>query len=82
MHALQNLFRMNAGCSPAEKRVLLTALHAAADIYYCESCKTALSWKCLRYAISCRFIKKLYMCISTEAAFESSQKYKKANSEK
>lgn len=37
-------FRVNVGCGPAEERVLLTGLHAVADIY-CESCKTMLGWK-------------------------------------
>lgn len=35
---------MNVGCGPAEERVLLTGLHAVADIY-CECCKTTLGWK-------------------------------------
>jgi hypothetical protein len=29
---------------PAEERVLLTGLHAVADIY-CDCCKTTLGWK-------------------------------------
>lgn len=36
--------RLNVGCGPAEERVLLTGLHAVADIY-CENCKTTLGWK-------------------------------------
>ncbi|CAB54236.1 Protein yippee-like F37A8.5 [Caenorhabditis elegans] len=35
---------VNVGCGPAEERVLLTGLHAVADIY-CEICKTTLGWK-------------------------------------
>ncbi|XP_044760653.1 protein yippee-like 2 isoform X1 [Coccinella septempunctata] len=35
---------VNVGCGPAEERVLLTGLHAVADIY-CECCKTILGWK-------------------------------------
>ncbi|KAI5613006.1 protein yippee-like 1 [Silurus asotus] len=35
---------VNIGCGPAEERVLLTGLHAVADIY-CENCKTTLGWK-------------------------------------
>ncbi|GBP55305.1 Protein yippee-like 1 [Eumeta japonica] len=35
---------VNVGCGPAEERVLLTGLHAVADIY-CECCKTMLGWK-------------------------------------
>lgn len=31
-------------CGQAEERVLLTGLHAVADIY-CECCKTPLGWK-------------------------------------
>uniref|UniRef100_F6TGV2 Protein yippee-like n=1 Tax=Equus caballus TaxID=9796 RepID=F6TGV2_HORSE len=38
------LERVNVGCGPAEERVLLTGLHAVADIY-CENCKTTLGWK-------------------------------------
>lgn len=38
------VFRVNVGCGPAEERVLLTGLHAVADIY-CECCKTTLGWK-------------------------------------
>ncbi|KAF7244410.1 Protein yippee-like 2, partial [Varanus komodoensis] len=37
-------FLVNVGCGPAEERVLLTGLHAVADIY-CENCKTTLGWK-------------------------------------
>ncbi|XP_065055449.1 protein yippee-like 1 isoform X2 [Rhopilema esculentum] len=37
---------VNIACGPAEERVLLTGLHAVADIY-CESCKTTLGWKYL-----------------------------------
>ncbi|ELK01732.1 Protein yippee-like 2 [Pteropus alecto] len=36
--------KVNVGCGPAEERVLLTGLHAVADIY-CENCKTTLGWK-------------------------------------
>ncbi|GAB1296623.1 Protein yippee-like 2 [Apodemus speciosus] len=36
--------QVNVGCGPAEERVLLTGLHAVADIY-CENCKTTLGWK-------------------------------------
>uniref|UniRef100_A0AAR2JRD9 Protein yippee-like n=1 Tax=Pygocentrus nattereri TaxID=42514 RepID=A0AAR2JRD9_PYGNA len=39
-----SLCRVNVGCGPAEERVLLTGLHAVADIY-CENCKTTLGWK-------------------------------------
>lgn len=37
-------YRVNVGCGPAEERVLLTGLHAVADIH-CENCKTTLGWK-------------------------------------
>lgn len=40
-------FRVNVGCGPAEERVLLTGLHAVADIF-CECCKTTLGWKYVR----------------------------------
>ena len=36
--------RVNIGCGRAEERILLTGLHAVADIY-CNSCKTTLGWK-------------------------------------
>uniref|UniRef100_A0A8C4XGJ4 Protein yippee-like n=1 Tax=Erpetoichthys calabaricus TaxID=27687 RepID=A0A8C4XGJ4_ERPCA len=39
-----SLRSVNVGCGPAEERVLLTGLHAVADIY-CENCKTTLGWK-------------------------------------
>ncbi|KAJ0058381.1 hypothetical protein NL108_013901, partial [Boleophthalmus pectinirostris] len=35
---------VNVGCGPAEERLLLTGLHAVADIY-CENCHTTLGWK-------------------------------------
>lgn len=35
---------VNVGCGPAEERVLLTGLHAVADIY-CLCCRTTLGWK-------------------------------------
>ena len=35
---------VNIGCGQAEERVLLTGLHAVADIY-CDCCKTVLGWK-------------------------------------
>lgn len=38
------VYSVNVGCGPAEERVLLTGLHAVADIY-CECCKTTLGWK-------------------------------------
>ena len=38
------VFSVNIGCGPAEERVLLTGLHAVADIF-CECCKTTLGWK-------------------------------------
>ena len=36
--------RVNVGTGPSEERVLITGLHAVADIY-CECCKTPLGWK-------------------------------------
>ncbi|XP_054699990.1 protein yippee-like 1 isoform X1 [Grus americana] len=41
---LEKEMQVNVGCGPAEERVLLTGLHAVADIY-CENCKTTLGWK-------------------------------------
>jgi len=38
---------VNVGCGPAEERLLLTGLHAVADIY-CENCHTTLGWKYVR----------------------------------
>jgi len=35
---------VNVGCGQAEERVLLTGLHAVADIF-CDCCKTTLGWK-------------------------------------
>ncbi|XP_041785218.1 protein yippee-like isoform X2 [Anopheles merus] len=35
---------VNVACGQAEERVLLTGLHAVADIY-CECCRTPLGWK-------------------------------------
>lgn len=35
---------VNVACGQTEERVLLTGLHAVADIY-CECCKTPLGWK-------------------------------------
>ncbi|XP_030379001.1 protein yippee-like CG15309 [Scaptodrosophila lebanonensis] len=35
---------VNVGCGQTEERVLLTGLHAVADIY-CDCCKTPLGWK-------------------------------------
>ena len=36
--------RVNIACGRAEERILLTGLHAVADIY-CSSCRTTLGWK-------------------------------------
>lgn len=46
--------RVNVGCGPAEERVLLTGLHAVADIY-CENCKTTLGWKYVRGSMGVEF---------------------------
>jgi len=35
---------VNVSCGQAEERILLTGLHAVADIY-CDCCKTNLGWK-------------------------------------
>ncbi len=37
-------FSVNIKCGRAEERVLLTGLHAVADIH-CSNCKTTLGWK-------------------------------------
>lgn len=44
------VFRVNVGCGPAEERLLLTGLHAVADIY-CENCHTTLGWKYVSAAL-------------------------------
>lgn len=64
-------------CGQAEERVLLTGLHAVADIY-CECCKTPLGWKYVshRRVLSTRAIKFTFSFRQQEHAFESSQKYK------
>ena len=36
--------RINIDCGRAEERILLTGLHAVADIS-CSNCKTTLGWK-------------------------------------
>lgn len=43
-------YSVNVGCGPAEERVLLTGLHAVADIY-CECCKTTLGWKYVSHSL-------------------------------
>ncbi|CDW55466.1 protein yippee 1 [Trichuris trichiura] len=68
---------VNVGCGPAEERVLLTGLHAVADIY-CECCKTTLGWK---YQANVDGNGSITTCCGEgrffqEHAFESSQKYK------
>ncbi|KAK6054135.1 yippee putative zinc-binding protein [Cooperia oncophora] len=45
---------VNIGTGPAEERVLLTGLHAVADIY-CQCCKTTLGWKYVSYSNSWSF---------------------------
>jgi len=76
---------VNVGCGPAEERVLLTGLHAVADIY-CESCKTTLGWKyvstlfppSINVVLSSFFSNLIVVVVvsTQEHAFESSQKYK------
>lgn len=74
-------FRVNVACGQAEERVLLTGLHAVADIY-CECCKTPLGWKYVSYWLQSRIFERLntnqsnFCSHSQEHAFESSQKYK------
>lgn len=41
-------YRVNVACGQAEERVLLTGLHAVADIF-CECCKTPLGWKYVNF---------------------------------
>lgn len=49
------IFSVNIGCGPAEERVLLTGLHAVADIH-CECCKTTLGWKYVNFFTTIYFI--------------------------
>ncbi|CDQ67666.1 unnamed protein product [Oncorhynchus mykiss] len=52
---------VNVGCGPAEERVLLTGLHAVADIY-CENCKTTLGWKYVSVRVfTCQRRLELYL---------------------
>ncbi|MEQ2159843.1 hypothetical protein GOODEAATRI_027439, partial [Goodea atripinnis] len=59
---------VNVGCGPAEERVLLTGLHAVADIY-CENCKTTLGWKYVSHSLCETFPPSLklppYCCATT-----------------
>ena len=41
------ILSVNVKCGPAEERMLLTGLHAVADIH-CECCKNTLGWKYVR----------------------------------
>ncbi|XP_026194807.1 protein yippee-like 2 isoform X1 [Anabas testudineus] len=67
---------VNVGCGPAEERVLLTGLHAVADIY-CENCKTTLGWKYVSVLdAQTHDLMHNSQTASKEHAFESSQKYK------
>src|SRR5699024_1200730 len=62
-----SLCSVNVGCGTAEERVLLTGLHAVADIY-CECCKTTLGWKYVSASIysyqHCRFLQNSNSFIS------------------
>lgn len=66
-------------CGQAEERVLLTGLHAVADIF-CECCKTPLGWKYVSLHNVARFPpaanSQFTFSRPQEHAFESSQKYK------
>ena len=55
--------RVNVGCGPAEERLLLTGLHAVADIY-CENCHTTLGWKYVS-AAACKWNGWFSHCCST-----------------
>lgn len=61
-------FRVNIGCGPAEERLLLTGLHAVADIY-CENCHTTLGWK---YVSVCT---QTHMKTQTAELFNINQMY-------
>jgi hypothetical protein len=56
------VFRVNVGCGPAEERLLLTGLHAVADIY-CENCHTTLGWKYVRTNTLTYYA--TYLCLHT-----------------
>uniref|UniRef100_A0A8C8CN56 Protein yippee-like n=1 Tax=Oncorhynchus tshawytscha TaxID=74940 RepID=A0A8C8CN56_ONCTS len=53
---------VNVGCGPAEERLLLTGLHAVADIY-CENCHTTLGWKYVRTNTHTYYA--TYLCLHT-----------------
>lgn len=72
---LLTIYRVNVACGQAEERVLLTGLHAVADIY-CECCKTPLGWKYVSQRRNQHRSTRLTILFSQEHAFESSQKYK------
>lgn len=63
------------GCGPAEERVLLTGLHAVADIY-CENCKTTLGWKYvsnrLKSSINVCVLKHRYLSWPLSSTFADS----------
>lgn len=61
-----SLCRVNVGCGPAEERVLLTGLHAVADIY-CENCKTTLGWK---YVSTSLFLSMRRRCVAPVAGWD------------
>lgn len=80
------VFRVNVGCGPAEERLLLTGLHAVADIY-CENCHTTLGWKYVsmicfnrtngkQHLLPLHSDHNLFFFSLQEQAFELSQKYK------
>ena len=57
---------VNVGCGAAEERVLLTGLHAVADIY-CECCKTTLGWKYVSidsFSFFCLFLPKVLSLVN------------------
>ena len=66
-----HLNRVNVGCGPAEERVLLTGLHAVADIY-CECCKTVLGWKYVSLHLKIKFKIKLNLNIAVKVQKEHS----------
>lgn len=51
------------GCGPAEERVLLTGLHAVADIY-CENCKTTLGWKYVSNVYNNLFLDQTFIYVA------------------
>ena len=58
-----------------EDRILITGVHTVADIF-CNSCKTVVGWKYVRFPATAPLEHALWLTCGQEAAFEDSQEYK------